>query len=146
MYTSNIDAIIAQMQGIEDKVKRQFAKLVSRVVLEIDTTIHPRTPVWSGRAIRNMIWTRGAPNATEYEPIGGGEVGEGRRGPNSAAAHATRQALDFSNPFATYWLSNNAHHIGDLEAGNLPYPGKHPVDGMFGITYAEVVAKLGTLK
>ncbi|QIV65819.1 hypothetical protein Cp1R7AA1_215 [Mesorhizobium phage Cp1R7A-A1] len=146
MFTSNIDAIIAQMQGIEDRIKKHVAKIVSRVVLEIDTAIHPRTPVWSGRAIRNMIWTKGAPNTTEYSPIGSGEAGENRRGPNSAAAHATREALDFSNPFAVYWLTNNAHHIEELEAGNLPYPGKHPAGGMFGITYAEVVAKLGNMK
>ncbi|RUW56739.1 hypothetical protein [Mesorhizobium sp. M8A.F.Ca.ET.021.01.1.1] len=145
MYTSNIDAIIAKMQGIEDRIKKHFAKVVSRVVLEIDTSIHPRTPVWSGRAVRNMIWTKGTPNAVEHDPIGGGEEGPGRRGANSAAAHATREALDFSNPFAVYWLTNNARHIEELEAGLLPYPGKHPVDGMFGITYAEVVAKLGNM-
>jgi hypothetical protein len=146
MFTSNIDEIIARMQRIEGEITKQFAKLVSRVVLEIDNTIHPRTPVWSGRAVRNMIWTRGSPNAVQYDPVGGGEEGEARRGPNAAAARATRQNLNFSNPFGVYWLSNNAHHIEELEAGNLPYPGKHPVDGMFGITYAEVVAKLGNLR
>lgn len=146
MYTSNIDEIIARLSQTPKKIRAHVSKIVCRVVHEIDRTIHPKTPVWSGRAIRNMIWTKGAPNATEYEPIAVGDVGDGRRAMNSAAARQSLDALDFKNPFNTYWLSNNAKHIVELEAGLLPYPGKHPVDGMFGMTYAEVVAKLGSLR
>lgn len=142
-FSSNIDAVIAALRKVPKNVERRFSKIIQRTVIQIDESIHERTPVWSGRAIRNMIWQKGSPNSIEFEPIGAGEEGEGRRGANSAAARSSREALDFKNPFDIYYLSNNARHIVELEAGLLPYPGKHPAGGMFGMTYAEVITKLG---
>ncbi|MBS3648864.1 hypothetical protein KEU06_09620 [Pseudaminobacter sp. 19-2017] len=145
MYTSNIDEIIARLSNVPADIEKRVSRIVMKVVHEIDMRIHPKTPVWSGAAVRNMIWTRGKPNQTEFDPVGSDGTGEQNRAANTAAARQSLHALTFDKPFAVYYLTNNAKHIRGLEAGLLPYPGKHPVDGMFGMTYAEVVAKLGSL-
>lgn len=148
-YTSNIDEIIAALGQTPDKIRRKVGRIVVSTIRRIDTGVHQKTPVWSGKAIRNMIWTKGAPNATEFEEIKVGDVeNEGRRPANAGAA---RQSLDRvvqeaqRKPFGEFWLSNCASHILELEAGKLPSPERSrvPPGGMFGLTYAEVRASIG---
>lgn len=141
MWSSNIDQVCAQLSKEPEKITREIAKKMKKIVFAIDQGVHAKTPVWSGRAIRNMIWSKNRPNSTEYEEIKSGSVeNEGRRGANAAAARQSLTALDFKNPFGIYYLSNVAHHIVELEAGLLPSPDRSrvPPGGMFGLTYSEV--------
>lgn len=146
-YTSNIDSIIARMEKIPQRIEKKIALLVRQLIIEIDQSVHEKTPVWSGLAVRNMIWTTGQPNRSEFPAIKQGSLeGEGRRAANESAARQTRDAvLKFKKPYGVFWLSNAANHIVDLEAGKLPSPQRSrvPPGGMFGLTYAQVRAGIG---
>ena len=149
-YKSNIQQVTARMQrDIPRQINRRVAMIVKRLIMEIDISVHEKTPVWSGSAIRNMIWSRDRENTTEYPEIKVGEVtGEGRRSANASAARQTRDALLQSidaKPFGVFFLSNASKHIFDLEAGKLPSPDRSrvPPGGMFGLTYAQVRAGTG---
>lgn len=145
-YTSNIPSVIKRMQQIPIDLKAEVTGLVTKIIYALDIGVHEKTPVWSGLAIRNMIWSVGTPNETEYPEIKSGDVtNEGRRSANEAAARNTREsvlAAVHQNPFGQFWLSNAAHHIYELEMGQLPSPQRSrvPPGGMFGLTYAQVKA------
>jgi hypothetical protein len=143
-YTSNIPSVIREMQRIPIELKTLVVGLVTKIIYAIDIGVHEKTPVWSGLAIRNMIWSVGQPNGSQFAEIKSGPVeNEGRRSANAAAARQTRDdvlAKVHQNPFGQFWLSNAAHHIYELEMGMLPSPERSrvPPGGMFGLTYAQV--------
>ncbi len=140
IYRSNIAQITRELAKETDKVADLVRAKLMMVTSYINKSVHDRTPVWSGLAIRNMVWTMNAPNLAEIPAIESGPEGEGRRGANASAAQATFSALNFRRPFGKYFLSNSAHHIGELEAGQLPSPDRSRVKpgGIFFITYQEV--------
>jgi hypothetical protein len=149
-YTSNIATVTAKMEvEIPRAIATRMAKMVKKIIMAIDVGVHEKTPVWSGLAIRNMIWTRDAPNMQQFNAIEVGDVhGEGRRDANASAARQTRDTLlrtISNNPYGVFYLSNASHHIFDLEAGQLPSPDRSrvPPGGMFGLTYAEVRSGIG---
>lgn len=145
-FTSNIDAIIARIQAeIKPEIEKRIVKAVRAAIMAIDKGVHEKTPVWSGLAIRNMIWSERKPNTQEYPEIKSGTVeDEGRRSANAAAARATLASLNFSKPYSVWYLSNASHHIVELEAGQLPSPERSrvPAGGMFGLTYSDVKRNL----
>lgn len=147
-YTSNIESVITRMQKIPAKIDAMVKTQVVKIVFALDRGVHEKTPVWSGLALRNMIWTEGSPNKIEFPAITSGPVeNEGRRAANEAAARQTRDALLArirTNPYGKFFLSNASHHIFELEAGELPSPERTrvPPGGMFGLTYAQVRAGL----
>lgn len=140
VYRSNISQVVRGLAQEPAKVVALVQAKLMRVTSYINKSVHDRTPVWSGLAIRNMIWTMNSPNLAEISAIASGPEGEGRRGANAAAAQATFSALNFRRPFGKYFLSNAAHHIGELEAGQLPSPDRSRVKpgGIFFITHQEV--------
>ena len=146
-YKSNIADIIARLEKVPARIDRRVASLVKRLIMTIDISLHEKPPVWSGLAIRNMIWTTGQPNTTEYPEIKSGEVtDEGRRAANAAAARRSRDmVMKINNPYGVWYLSNASKHIFELEAGRLPTPERSrvPSGGMFGLTYAQVRAGMG---
>lgn len=153
-------AYAAAMASIED-LERQFAKNIDSLVREIDTHIKALTPVNTGQAVRNYIWTRDVPNSVVYDAIDNGPPGptnsmalgtEPRRAINEDAASASLGTLGLSaNPFGTIYLSNNSPDIAGLELGILPGPpfkSRSP-QGMFGITesyFNALIASQGILK
>lgn len=154
------DARKAAMASIEALEKR-FATNVETLVREIDTHIKALTPVNTGQAVRNYIWTRDTPNSIVYDAIDNGPTGntnsmalgaEPRRGPNEDAAAQTLASLNAgSNPFGVFYLTNLSPDIVGLELGLLPGPpmkSRSP-NGMFGITsdfFNTLVASRGMLK
>lgn len=145
-YTSNIESVCERLAKIPDRINAEVGATMLKLIYAIDNGVHEKTPVWSGLAIRNMIWTKDRPNTTEYEEIKSGDVtNEGRRAANAAAARQTRDkvvALIRRNPYGQFFLSNAAKHIYELEMGQLPSPDRSrvPPGGMFGLTYAQVRA------
>jgi hypothetical protein len=146
-YSSNILAVVNELRQVPKKIDAKVAKVVRNFIMRVDISVHEKTPVWSGLAVRNHIWTIGTPNTTEFEELKIGSVeGEGRRDANEAAARQSRdKVLNFKTPYAIFYLSNASKHIFDLEAGKLPSPDRSrvPPGGMFGLTYAEVRAEMG---
>lgn len=128
--------------------------LVRNLVFTAHMSITDRTAVWSGRSLRNWVWTTGAPNGQTFDEIDNGDPGptnsmplgtEPRRGPNQAESDATRDQLSFRNPFQQFWFSNNAENIIELEYGELPTPSSaRQKAGMVRVTFQELLLKLQT--
>lgn len=131
-----------------DRLERNFARNVDELVHEIDYHIKALTPVNTGQAVRNYIWSRGSANAMVYDAIDNGPPGptnsmalgaEPRRQVNEDAAATSLTTLNATaNPFGEFILANNAPDIMGLELGTLPGPplrSRSP-QGMFGVTEA----------
>ena len=138
-------AYSAAMESIE-KLERKFAQNIDNLVRDIDHHIKALTPVNTGQAVRNYIWTRNNPNSVVYSAIDNGPTGktnqmalgsEPRRGVNEDAAASSMDALGIiGNPFGVIHLTNNSPDIVGLEMGILPGPpfkSRSP-RGMFGVT------------
>lgn len=134
-------------------VEARAAKNIERLCVQIDDHIKARTPVWSGQAVRNYIWTFDNPNMMVHDAIDNGEPGptnsmplgaEPRRGPNEAAARESLTGLDFGNPFRPIFLTNLSPDITGLELGTLPGPplSSRSPNGMFGLTHGYITTLL----
>ena len=150
----------AALASIEE-LERLFAKNIEELVVEIDTHIKSLTPVNTGQAVRNYIWSREVANVIVFDAIDNGPTGhtnqmtlgtEPRRGVNeSAAAESLGNLGIVANPFGQIILANNAPDIVGLEMGILPGPpfkSRSP-QGMFGVTEAyfnALVSAQGILK
>lgn len=159
-------AYIKNRATVEKQVRKSmadFAKRLSRgiedVCHEIDETIKSHTPVHSGSAVRNYIWSVGAPSSVVHPAINNGPPGptnsmplgsEPRRDVNEQAARETLLSMDFKNPFQTFVLVNNDPDIDRLEYGLLPTPEKsRSPNGMFALTQnyiSELVRSKGFLR
>jgi hypothetical protein len=143
-YVKNKQQVERNVRKSMDKFKKRLGQGIADICMEADETIKSMTPVWSGLAVRNYIWTIGAPASGVIDPINNGPPGptnsmalgaEPRRDANEAASRETLLALDFSNPFQTFTLVNNAPTIAGLEYGLLPTPEQsRSPNGMFGQT------------
>lgn len=150
----------AAMDSINE-LEARFARNVEELIHDIDKHIKSLTPVNTGQAVRNYIWSRNTPNSIVYEAVNNGPPGptnsmslgsEPRRGPNEAAAAESLGTLGVTeNPFATFYLSNMSPDIVGLDLGILPGPplkSRSP-RGMFGITqayFSTLVAAKGMFK
>jgi hypothetical protein len=137
----------AAMASIE-ALERKFAQNIQNLVQEIDHHIKALTPVNTGQAVRNYIWTLNNPNSVVYQAINNGPTGatnqmalgtEPRRGVNEDAAADSMNTLGLmNNPFGIIYLTNNSPDIVGLEMGTLPGPpfkSRSP-RGMFGVSEA----------
>lgn len=150
----------AAMASIDD-LERRFAQNLDELVNEIDTHIKSLTPVNTGQAVRNYIWSRGIPNSVVFSAIDNGDPGhtntmalgtEPRRDVNESAAAESLGTLGINaNPFGVFYLTNNSPDIVGLEMGILPGPpfkSRSP-RGMFGVTdqtFNALVSTQGILK
>lgn len=134
-----------------DRMKKNAVENVKALVFEIDTEIKALTPVWSGQAVANYIWTTGQPHTGVEEPIDNGPPGptnsmplgtEPRRAPNEAAAAQSLDSINFGNPFQTFILTNNSPDIQGLELGRLPEGRSRSPNGMFGLVSTFISAKV----
>lgn len=155
------DAARAAAMASIAEAERKFALNLDALVRDIDDHIKALTPVNTGQAVRNYIWSVGQPNSVVYEAIDNGPPGptnsmtlgsEPRRGPNEAAAARSLGTLGIAaNPFAVIYLTNLSPDIEGLELGLLPGPplrSRSP-SGMFGITAAyfnSLIASKGMLR
>lgn len=140
------------------------AKIATNVFIiceGIDKMLKSLTPVYTGQAVRNYIWSRDVPNVFTFPAINNGPTGhtnsmrlgeEPRRAPNEEAAAESLLGIALSsNPFGLIYLSNNSPDIAGLEAGALPGPplkSRSP-NGMFTLTDAyfnTLIAAKGLLK
>lgn len=155
-------AVIPNLEEVFTKITKDLAALEARMgsrikslILDADTHLKALTPVYSGSAVRNYIWTVGEPNSVTYEAIADGPTGrtnsmalgqEPRRAANESAALESLLAIDLTNPFQTFYCTNLSPDIEGLELGLLPGPplSSRSPNGMFGITQAYVEAKIAS--
>jgi len=149
----NDDKFLKGLQGCLTEIEACVGGRVKEIVTYIDRKAHERTPVYTGQAVRNMVWSVGQGGSSELPAIenpaetghtsdmGLGE--EPRRHANQEAAQETLKALDFGNPFQTFVMTNASPDIGLIEDGAAGLPGKSRApNGVFAITMAEVMNKL----
>lgn len=138
-------------KALPEKIIRRKLEKVLRL---IHTKVTIRTPVHTGKSLRNWVWTMDTPSTAANLPaLGSGDPGrtsqmalgtEPRRAANQAAVDASFAALDLSKPLRSFWLTNRSSEIMDLEYGKLPSPGRsrNPA-GMAAVTFQEALALLG---
>lgn len=149
-----VSSFLAGLQKDLKLPEKVMRPLVQNLVFTAHTSITDRTAVWSGRSLRNWIWTTGTPNGQTFDEIDNGDPGptnsmalgsEPRRPPNQAESDASLEALSFRNPFQQFWFANNAENIIELEYGELPTPSKaRQKAGMVRVTLQELLLKLQT--
>lgn len=152
-FRTNSTRFFEGLRRADRKVERKLEATLKFATTLVEDTIVKRTPVWSGEAIANMVWTTGSPNTKAFSalPDSRGQRGTNRmplgpemyRGINTRASQLTLDAIQFKRPFNSYHLANNAPHIGKLEDGQLPTPDtSRQSAGMFLVTFETMVAQL----
>jgi hypothetical protein len=154
LYISNLSSFISGLEKAKKVPEEIIRKKMIRVLSHIHQKVTIRTPVHTGKSLRNWVWSVDKPATTSNLPaLGNGEPGqtskmklgtEPRRAVNQAAVDASFAALDLSQPLRAFWLSNNSSEILDLEYGKLPTPGRsrNPA-GMAAVTFQEALALFG---
>lgn len=153
LSVTNLNSFIGGL----NKLKAEPEKIIRRKVVVALKLVHKnvtiRTPVHTGKSLRNWVWTMDRPSSASNMPAAGsGPTGqtskmtlgsEPRRPANQATVDATYQALDLSKPMRAYWLTNNSSEILDLEYGKLPTSeGSRNPAGMVRVTFQELIASL----
>lgn len=140
------------MKSIRD-LEARATKNIAALIEDVDAHIKSLTPVWSGQAVRNYIWTVNTAYGGVLEAIDNGPTGptnsmtlgtEPRRGINEDAAAQSLGSLNLGKPFQTFILTNNSPDIEGLEFGRFPTPplkSRSP-NGMFGLVNTFVNAKI----
>jgi hypothetical protein len=143
------------MAGLDKAVERQEDRFRVRVKAVMEYSMNAllaRTPVNTGRAVRNYVFTVGKganfgvkPGRKPVEATNKLALGQEALRPEAeAAARATLEGYDFANPYQTFSIVNNAPHIAGLEYGLLPYAPlvQRSKQGMFRVTLQEVATML----
>lgn len=152
----NEAAFIARLNTIPRTLQRNYTRRLQMVVDKLTEGVLSRTPVYTGRTVRNWRWTMDAPFGGSLPALGGGQPGqtsgmmlgaEPRRSANEEDARATKNQIDLGRPWRKFYLSNNAPNVGALEAGLAPDAARSRApSGMLGITLLELEAFLRASK
>ena len=148
----NEAAFIARLNQYPRTLQRNYTKRLKLAIDMVTDRVLSRTPVYTGRTVRNWRWTMDAPFGGVLPAIGSGQPGqtsgmalgsEPRRGPNQADAKATKDTLSLGRPWRKFFLTNNAPNVGALEAGVAPDAQRSRApSGMLGISLIELEAFL----
>jgi len=155
VLTANLGAFSAGLDRAVDKIEKKFRARVIGSVNFTHSMILSRTPVHTGKSIRNYIWTVdkqytgpqvGAAGTMPPGPTNSMSLGsEPRRPANEGRPTRSKLALDFKNPYRNFILTNVADTIKDLEYGLLPSPDRsRSPAGMFGITLQALSARIAS--
>lgn len=102
---------------IERKLKAKFGRKVELAVTKMVEATAARTPVHSGKTVRNWVASENVPIFTDLPALGSGPIGETskmalgtepRRRANEDEALASLRRLDFSEPYKKYFLANGS--------------------------------------
>lgn len=151
---SGLDGLLKALEAEKRVPDEMVRKVLKKVLTLTHKNVTMRTPVFTGKSLRNWVWSMDTPSSTANLPaIGTGDPGqtskmslgsEPRRPANQAAVDASFAALDLSKPMRAYWLSNRSTEIMDLEYGKLPSPGRsRSPAGMAAITFQEILGLVG---
>lgn len=150
----NKKSFLDGLRASQGNQERRFAERVKFIVYTLHHEITHRTPVHTGQALASYEWSLGTPRdrmatepsetapltPTNHLPIGV----EPRRKENQQVADMSLGRLSFRNPYESFWLNNNAPHIGGLEYGLLPEAplNQRSPAGMFRLALTLMDAKL----
>lgn len=135
-----------------DRFEKKWKRRNRILVTEAMKRLIAKTPVHTGQTVRNYVASNGRPNSggvksgeapverTNRLPVGAEQL----RGAAAAEAMATLAAVDFSNPYDVFFITNRSPAVAGLEIGALPeepFVPRSP-QGMFGVTLQELSAML----
>jgi len=150
----NAKSFAAGLDQIIPRFKKKLGQRLDRIVREAHRSLLDKTPVHTGKTIRNYIVSMNTPVTNTFAAIGDGFPGptnqlslgaESRRSANAAASMATLGSVNFKNPFQIAYISNTSEAIQGLEFGSLPSgEGKQQrsPQGMFAVTLEVISAKV----
>ncbi len=145
-----INGLDRSIERFEKKWEKRNRILVNQAMRRLIA----KTPVHTGQTVRNYVASNGRPAS------GGVKSGEKAvertntlalgteqlRGGAEAEAISTLAAVDFSNPYDVFFITNRSPAVAGLEVGALPeepFTPRSP-QGMFGVTLQELTALLDT--
>jgi hypothetical protein len=144
-FMSGLDASVARFQS-------RFAKRLEAIMTFAMDKLIARTPVYTGRAVRNYVASMGKPYAGApmkgFRPVEATNKlrlgAERLRGDASRDSKGTLKGLRYDKPFQEFYITNRASNIAGLEAGALPLDplDQRSPDGMFAITLDDIITKL----
>jgi len=150
----NAGAFNSGLDRFYDRFERKMRNRMRMLMKAGMIRLIRRTPVHTGAAVMSYVASVGQPfsgaasaGRTPVEPTN--ELGLGQeqlRSGAEAVAMATLARVNYNDPFAVYWITNNSEHIAGLEAGELPrepFTPRSP-QGMFGVTLQELLSLLET--
>lgn len=147
------DAFIKAMEKEKDVPDTWMRAKLSFAINFVHESVTSKTPVYTGQALRNWVWSVGQPNSGgEMEALGNMDPGqtskmrlgtEPRRPVNQAAVDASKRSLNLRNPYKSFWFTNNASTIRDLEYGLLPTAERsRSPNGMVRVTMQNLILAL----
>lgn len=150
----NPATFINGIEAFEERFEKMFREKVRKLLHEGMRRLIAKTPVNTGQAVMNYVATGRAPYGGGVKEAGPAveatnklALGAERLRPGAAAvAMGTLAAVDFSDPYNVYFITNKSPHIQGLEYGLLPaapYTPRSPA-GMFGVTVQELMMLLGS--
>jgi hypothetical protein len=129
---------------VRARIDKHIENNVRDTVMDIHSTIHEVTPVWSGRTVANFQWGN-SPFQGSIEPVSDGDKGEARRSANQSISDSSLQGLDYRSKI---YLVNNARYPDgssyvDMEWGRLPTPStsRVPPQGIIRLAFAKHPSK-----
>lgn len=135
-----------------ERFERQWIKRNKILVTQGMKRLIAKTPVYTGQTVRNYVASNGTAfsggtkdGANPVEPTNRLPLGAERlRSAAAGEAIATLAAVDFSDPYDVFFITNRSPAVAGLEIGELPGPplsSRSPA-GMFGVTLQELTAML----
>lgn len=128
----NLDQFLSGLMEEPKIVDRIFSNRIRDVCIILHHQITSRTPVNTGKTLANYQWSINQPATSILEAVGTGKVEatnelalgtESRRPANQAVTDVSLAALNFSQPYQSFYLTNNNPAVGPLEDGEWPeYP------------------------
>lgn len=152
---TNSSSFLSKLKMEPERLKKRYVKMISKVIRFSHEMITNKTPVWTGTALSNYVWSVGTPSTSFRGDPGGGPTGstntmplggEPRRAGAKAIADASMEQVlaGIRDPYQIFWLTNNSPHIQGLEYGKYPLSPlrQRSPNGMYRITLAAVAARL----
>ena len=156
MFTSNAKEFNTDLMTFMPAIEAEMTKQITRLVQKAHISLIDKTPVHTGRTVRNYILTMDTPFTGAKDALSSGEApghtgnmslgAEPRRAVNKASALATQSSLDLrQTPFRSVWISNNTPEVDKLELGLLPSPARSRSSGMLENTFLMLLQEVGAL-
>jgi hypothetical protein len=144
------------MTGLDHFVERfhtRWAQRMAAIMHFAMDRLTARTPVYTGRAVRNYVASIGKPYAGPamkgFRPVEATNPlrlgAEQLRDDATRDAKGTLKGLRFdTKPFSEFYITNRASNISGLEAGELPLDPlqQRSPKGMFAVTLDDIITKL----
>lgn len=142
----NRAAFLKVLDAEEARITRLFRQRVRRVVSAAMHELLRRTPVWTGSAAASYAIAETVRHPGFAPTPGTNEMKLGDE-PNRPAAEAVSlgrlAAVDYTDPFQLFTITNGAKHMAELEYGLAPDAERSRAPaGQFRITNETILAQL----